>query len=102
VRGRCGALKKDSQGIEVCLQRGGELKLHIQQISLALNLGLFLFGEALLLPNHPNRSKDLVIVDQSRLLARSGNEARQREGPHAAATNLPWSVQTILFPLEQC
>lgn len=41
----CASLKKHSQGIEVCLQGGGELKLHLQLISLALDLGLLLFGE---------------------------------------------------------
>ncbi len=42
----CGTLKKDSQGIEVRLQGGGELKLHLQLISLALHLDLLPFGEA--------------------------------------------------------
>ena len=41
----CGTLKKDSQGIEVRLQGGGELKLHLQLISLALHLDILPFGE---------------------------------------------------------
>jgi hypothetical protein len=38
-------LQEDSQGIEVCLQGGGEFKLRLQEISLALHLDLLPFGE---------------------------------------------------------
>jgi hypothetical protein len=60
------------EGIEVSLQGGGESKLHIQQVLLALNLGLLPLGETLLpvfkRSNYLNRSKDLVSIDHLRLL----------------------------------
>jgi len=51
------------------------LQLNFPLISLVLNLGLFKLGEALLFDNDGNLRNDLVMVDQSGLLVRSGNEA---------------------------
>ncbi len=66
----CGTLQEGSQSIEVCLQGGGELKLHFHQTLLAQKRGPVQVRETPLAfkLQDLNLSKGIVVIDQSRLL----------------------------------